>query len=205
MVVNIPAAGSYSDAELRWIESEPSALFPSDQDSFWGQQRKVFCDYMQTNLFDALVTYYQNMSPVTCDENDIANWEVMLNIPVDANKSLAYRRAFVQIRRYRGAFTRTFRRQVVELFVTAASGIPILFFTVGGLMFSDDTPLLFGSGDFDPSTVYTIVEDIPGFSYDVSILSSVGVDSDGLYRELKRITPSPIDDNFTVSIVSSLT
>jgi hypothetical protein len=195
VVVLIPAADAYSDVERAWI----------DQDSFWGQQRKVFSGYMKDTMFDPLVQFYANMSPATCDESDIANWERMLNIPVDANKSLAYRRAFVQIRRYRGAFTRSFRRQVVELFVTAASGSPILFFTVGGLFFSDDDPLLFGSGDFDPTTEYTITEDIPGFSYEVDVLESAGIDSDGLYRELKRVTPSPIDANFSLNIVSSLT
>ena len=197
-VLSYPSVTSYSDTELRWIESEPSGLLPTDQDSFWGQQRKVFCDYMQTEMFDKLEAYYANMSPLTCDEDDIANWEIMLGIPVDTAKSLAYRRAFVQIRRYRGAFTRTFRKQVVELFINAANGIPILFFTPGGLPFSDSVPLLFGSGTFDTSTAYAIVEDIPNFTYAVKIRDDVGVDEVGLRRELKRITPAPIDDNFTI-------
>lgn len=202
MPPTIPAETSYSETELSWIESEPRVL-PSDQDSFWGQARKVFADYLQTNVVNRLDTYWNNLSPITCDEDDLANWEETLGIPVNNAQPIEYRRALVQIRLHRGAFTRTFRRQIVQLFINAVEGSPIIFFTDDGIPFGDDG-IVFGSGDFDATAVYEIVEDVPGYSYDVSILNTIDIDEVGLYRELKRATPAPIDDNFTITRVSSL-
>lgn len=202
MPVTLPVEGAYSDVEQRWIATEPGGLLPQGQDSLWGQARKVFCDYMQTNLFDKLVTYWNNMNPATCSDDDIPNWEIMLGIPVNESKSIDARRAFIQIRAQRGAFTRTRRRAVVELFILATEGTPITF-TPSGVPFTADG-IPFFAGDFDVSTAYEIVEDIPNFTYDVRILNTIDVDLAGLQRELFRITPSPIDENFTVTQVASL-
>lgn len=192
-----------TSTELTWIDTEPPGLFPTDQDSFWGTARKVYCDWLQATLFDKLALYWNNLDPATCDEDDIVNYEMMYGIPSDTTKTLAQRRAFVQVRAYRGAFTRTIRRQVIELFIDAVENTPIIFFTSGGVPFTAGG-IPFGAGDFDPSAVYSVVEDVPGFAYDVQILDGVDIDEPGLLRELKRITPAPIDDGVTITFVASL-
>lgn len=167
---------------------------PMGQDSLWGQARKVFCDYMQENLFDKLDRYWLNMSPATCDADDLANWEVDLGIPVNPAKALELRRAFVELRRYRGPFTRTIRARIVEMFILATIASPIIFtpegvaFTEDGIPFGDELAGIVGT--------YNVVENIPGFSYQVLIASGVDLDTVGLSRELDRMTPAPI--TFTV-------
>lgn len=191
MPVTLPAEESYSDIESLWIATEPGGFFPMGQDSFWGQARKVFCDYMQANLFDKLVTYWNNLDPATVDADDLANYEVMLGIPVDTTKSLDLRRAFVQIRLERGAFTRSRRQRIVEYFIDATKGTPVVF-TPDGIPFTSDGIPLY-AGEFDAANSYNVVEDIPGFSYDVRIADTIDVDTSGLSRELDRITPAPIE------------
>jgi len=202
MSVTLPPEGQYTEAELRWIEDEPAGLLPSDQTSLWGQARKVFADYIQGNLLDELTRIVANMDPSTCDEDGIENWEIELGIPVDKSKSLAARRAFVQARRQKGAFTRTRRRLIVESFILATQGDPITFGTFG-VPFTDDG-IPFYAGEFDLDGTYEIIEDVPNFTYDVRILNTIAVDEAGLHRELYRVTPAPIDDNFSITFVSSL-
>lgn len=203
MTLTLPPEGSYTPTELTWIDTEPAGLFPMGQDSFWGQMRKVFCDYMQTEMFDKLAVYYNNLDPRTCDEDDIANWEITYGVPVDESKELLSRIAFIEARGQQGPFTRSRRRAIVEMFIRAVDGTPLMFFRPEGTPFTVDG-IPFGADDFDLSSAYEIVEDIPNFTYDVRVLESIGIDEPGLYRELKRITPAPIDDNFTVTQVLSL-
>lgn len=202
MPLAIPAETTYSDEERRWLQNEPAGIFPTDQTGFYGQARKVFADYLQVNFRDMLDRWWNNLDPSTCSTEDLANWEVQLGIPVNLLKSDAARIAFIGSRRTKGAFTRTRRRLIVEAFIIATfGGAPSL--TPDGLSLTGDGITLLSDATSVDGT-YEIVEDIPGFSYDVRILESVGVDEAGLYRELYRITPSPIDDNFSISIVDTL-
>jgi hypothetical protein len=94
----IPDEGQYGDIERDFIDNEPPGLFPGDQNSYWGQARKVFADSLQV-LADQLSAWYDNLDPRTVDENDIGYWEEEYGIPVNpAGLSLEMRRGFLIIR-----------------------------------------------------------------------------------------------------------
>lgn len=200
MSLVVPPESTYTDVERNWIETEPGVL-PMGQDSLWGQARKVFTDWMQSNLFDQLDNYWAAMSPDTCPLDELHNWEIELGIPVDETKPEAWRRALVKVRSYRGPWTTTIRKQIVETFILAVADTPLAFFTTGGIPFGSGG-IPFGAGTFDVEAVYRITETIPDYTYTVQILDTIDIDLDGLYRELKRVTPAPIDDNFIVEQVA---
>lgn len=161
MTINlaIPLEGAYSDIERNWIDNEPPGLFPEDQNSYWGQVRKVFSDYLQTQA-DLLTTWWNNLDPRAVGLDDIPEWEYELGIPfAAAGRTLAQRRQFVLSRYQQGAFTRTRRKNIVEAFIVATFGDSIIFdafgvaFTVGGIPF--------GSGSFSLPGTYTIRENGP--------------------------------------------
>lgn len=201
MTLVIPPESTYSDAELRWLEAEAPVIQQLDQSTLWGQLRKVFADYMQTELWDRAAQINLNSDPATCDEDDIVNWEIQCGLPVNPGYPLAFRRALVQVRLERGAFTVPRRNRIIELFISATLGDPIVFTTAGVPFTSDGIP--FFSGEFDVSTSYRVIEDVPNYAYAVYILNTVDVDLSLIQRELKRITPAPIDDGVTVEFVSS--
>jgi hypothetical protein len=198
MTPTLPVEGTYSQEELNWIDWEPSGRFPADQASFWGQMRKVFADYIQVQGYDRIDDWYKALDSRQVGDDEIHNWEIMLGIPVDPSKSIRERRTLIAARSRRGAFTRSWRRDVVESFILATFGDPIIF-TPGGVPFTSDG-IPFYAGTFDIAGTYNIVEDIPGYAYTVRILDSITV-STGMLRELQRITPSPIDDNITIEAV----
>lgn len=196
---NIPAEGAYTDIELDWIDLEPPGLFPTNQDSYWGQVRKIFTDDLQF-LADLLSQAWYNLDPATADDTAIGRWESDLGIPVaGGSRTLDERRAFVISRRQKGPFTRTRRNQIIEAFIkpTLGVGTPITFTNDGvaltddGLIFADEETVLDGS--------YNVIEDIPGFAYSVRINELIALDEPGLTRELDRITPWPIE--FTLDFV----
>ena len=187
MSLVIPPEGTYGDIEHDFIENEPPGLFPTDQNSLWGQARKIFTDELQV-VADKMAQWYLNLDPRTVHVDDMPEWEYMLNIPDSTGKTDEARRAFILARRERGPFTRTRRRKIVESFITATFGVPIMFtptgvpFTAGGIPFFSGEDSLVGT--------YTIIENIPAYSYEVRVLDSLDIDVVGLQRELDRITPA---------------
>jgi hypothetical protein len=191
----IPPETAYTDIERDLIDNEPPGLFPGDQISVWGQVRKVFADYMQYNLADVLNEWYMNLDPRTVGIGDVPEWEYMLDTPENSALSVERRRSFLASRREQGAFTRSRRRRLVESFITATFG-PATDFTPDGLPF-DASGITLYSGITSLAGTYNIVENVPNFSYDVRILNTITIDTAGLTRELKRITPSGI--TFTIT------
>lgn len=198
MELALPPEGTYSDLELDFIENEPPGLFPGDQNSYWGQTRKVFADYLQV-LADQLSTWYTNLDPRATDATDINNWEKMLGIPLQtgSGRTLQARRAFVSARQQRGPFTRTRRRTLVESFILATMGAS-LSLTAAGLSL-DASGLSLLAESFSLTGTYNIVENIPNFSYDVRILNTILLDQAGLNRELTRLTPAGITYTLTIT------
>lgn len=190
----LPAEVPYSNIELDLIDNEPPGLFPVGQDSYWGQVRKVFADYLQHQIMDLLDAWYNNLDPRTCDANDIAMWESMLGLSSNTSLPLDDRRAAVQARMTYGAFTRTARQDVVETFLTATFG-PATEFTPTGIPF-DAAGISMYSGVTSLAGLYSISEDITNFAYTVTIDNSVNVDTSALTRALQRITPAGI--NFSI-------
>lgn len=190
----LPPEETYGDIELDLIDNEPPGLFPEGQDSYWGQVRKVFADYLQEQIADMLAIWYNNLDPRTVDSNDIANWESMFGLLSDTTKGLAERRGLVLARLNYGVFTRTQRQSIIESFLAptfgdapalSPSGLPL---TLTGI------PLY--SGIFSTVGAYTITENIPDFSYTVTV--NAAIDAQALVRALQRYTPAGI--NFTVTV-----
>lgn len=195
--LSIAPEGVYTDAERNLIDNEPPGLFPGDQNSYWGQVRKVLGAKLQ-DFNDTLAQWYLNLNPGTVNEADMHNWERQFGIPISStDKTLEQRRAFVEQRFQKGSFTRTRRRLVVESFIVATFGVAPTFdsfgipFDAGGIPFFSDITDLAGT--------YNIVEDIPNFTYDVRILDTIDIDEDGLRRELDRITPAGIEYTITMT------
>jgi len=154
----IPPEGSYGAIEHDFIENEPPGLFPTDQNSYWGQSRKVFTDHLQA-LADKFNQWYANLDPATTNVDDMPEWEYMLGIPDGTGKPTESRRSFIQARLERGPFTKTRRRKIVESFVVPTFGEAITFdafgvpFTAGGIPFFSGVNSLVGA--------YSIVDNTP--------------------------------------------
>ena len=186
----ISPEGVYTDIEHDFIENEPPGLFPGGQDSTWGQIRATYAAELQA-IADTLTKWYGNLDPATVSSDDIPEWEYMLHLP-QSNMALsdAARRNNIVARYGVGPFTRTRRREIVESFITATFGAPIIFDPTGVPFVSAGIP--FYSGSTSLIGTYNIVENIPAFSYQVRILNTIAVDTVGLTRELARITPAGI-------------
>lgn len=199
------------EVEESWIALEPHWMFLLDQrGSLWAKMRGIFSDYLQ-QMPDALNRWWLGMDMAHIvvdgdDDSDLRHWEEMLGIPVNPVWTPELRRTLLQIRWFKGPFTRTRRNQIIELFLAAfaatSSDMPIEFglsgmpFDVGGTAFGVEASALTGT--------YNVIEDIPDFSYEVRILDTYytnGFDDTDLARELDRITPAPI----TFTIVSTPT
>jgi hypothetical protein len=182
--------GAYTDIERDFIDNEPPGLFPTDQSSVWGQVRSVYGAYLQT-LADMLTKWYGNLDPATVSDDDLPEWEEMLNLPAgNTTLTTTARRANIIARFQRGPFTRTRRRLLVESFITPTFGTAISFDPTGVPFVSAGIP--FFSGTSSLTGTYNIVENIPAFSYQVRILNTITVDTIGMTRELTRITPAGI-------------
>jgi hypothetical protein len=190
--MNLPIANetAYSDVERNWIDFEPPGLFPVDQNSYWGQARKVFTDYLQA-FADKLALYFDNLDPATVNDNDIVEWEYQMGLPPgNTNDSLVIRQATVKARTQKGAFTRAGRRKIVERYIIATFGFALSLTPEGLSLDAGGLSLL--SGEFDLTGSYAIVEDIPNFHYTVRIKNTITPDEDSLVRDLNWYTPAGI-------------
>lgn len=190
MFPTIPAETFYTDIERDVIENEPPGMFPEDQNSYWGQMRKLFSDYMQANAVDLFTAWYNNLDPRNVDANDINEWEARVGVPGNRSAlALTARRTFVQNRLVVGAFGRPLINAIIENFITATFGASTSFGTGGITLDSGGVSLLSGLGG-DPKTMYRVYFDYMNHAYYVRVLNTVGVDLGGLTRELQRITPA---------------
>jgi hypothetical protein len=186
--------------EANLWDMEPPGLFPANQNSYWGTYRRVFGEQLQT-LVNMLDQFYLNMSPLTVNADDMNEWEYQMGLPTDPTKDLEARRIVVMNYLHYGAFTRTWRKSIVEDFIRVTLGTPIMLFPEGVALVSAGVPLHGESVD-DLTTLYSIVEHVETFTYDVRINSRYTVDEVGLNRALRRITPCSI--NFTVTYVATI-
>lgn len=198
--LTLPAEGVYTEAELHFIELSPDGLWPDNQDSNFGQFRKVVTDIIQEDFIDLLsILNMEAFYPTSTTY--LSLWEEMVGLPTNpSGRTSPERRSAVGSRLEYGAFTRSRRRRIVEAFIVATFGESVSFtpdgipITVGGI------PLF--SGVFSLSGTYEINEAIERFYYQVKILDTIDPDVIGLTRELDRITPDGI--TFDVNLVPSL-
>lgn len=188
--LTISPEGTYTDIERDFIENEPPGLLPGGQDSVWGQVRSTYAAYLQA-IADTMTKWYGNLDPATVTTDDLPEWEYMLNLP-QSNTALTdtARRNNVIARFGIGPFTHARREAIVQAFIAQTFGAAITFDPTGVPFVSAGTP--FFSGVTNLYNTYYIIENIPGFSYEVRYLNTITLDSVGLLRELQRITPAGI-------------
>lgn len=185
----IPAEGTYSDVERSFIENSPEGMWPENQDSNFGQIRKVLCDELQKTVDKLTVLADELFVQTATAVETLMLWEQQLGVPVEpTDKSETDRRAILAPRLVYGPFTRSRRNAAVESFIAATFGESTTLTTVGVPLTAEGVTLY--SGAFSLTGTYNVVEDVEDFSYDVRILDTITVDEDGLRRELDRITPA---------------
>lgn len=190
----LPAEGTYTEVEKDFIDLQPPGLWPENQDSNFGQVRKVITDIVQ-ECVDEINHLSAEAYIATADEY-LGLWEEIVHVPISpAGKTTTERRTIAGPRLHYGAFTRTRRREIVESFIIATFGESVALTSSGVELTSGGVPLY--SGTFSLTGTYNIVEDVENFSYDVRILDTVTVDADALEKELERITPAGI--SFTIT------
>jgi len=186
----LPAEGQFTDPELNFIDESPRGFFPDNQDSNWGYKRKIYSDQIKA-LFDQLAFVYSEMFPTTSQEL-LDEWEKTVGLPQNpSSKTLAQRRTMVLNRLRGGPFTRKQRREIVESYISATFGDPLLLLPPGIPMIVAGHQLFNEPGD--PVTLYMIVETVDQFKYEVRIQSGLAIDQVGLERDLHHFTPAGIN------------
>lgn len=196
----LPAEVPYTDAEVDFIDSSPPGLFAENQNSNVGFIiRKVFTDRVQELIAEQDRIY--NNRFIDSAGAYLEDWEIQEGVPANPNNaSVASRRSVIFGRIRKGPFTRAARKNIVERYIRATFGTSISFGTLGATITSSGLSL-YSETVVDVSTLYKITENIPGFSYHIYILNTIVV-SDGMSRELDRITPAGI--TYSISYVATL-
>lgn len=180
----LPAEVEWTTAEQNFRDEEPRRLFPENQDSNWGLVRKTFSDVMD-DIHDKLHTIYTEMFPQTAvlflDE-----WEFMVGLPRNpANKTIEQRRAAVIARLRAGPFTRQWRYDIVNSYISPIFGESIKLYPPGVPLVPDGVPIF---NDFVPGPYFRIDETVEDFYYEIKILDTVvGVDEEGLTATLNYL------------------
>ena len=189
----LPVEGQWTQAELSYVDDEPPGLFPENQDSNWGLQRRIFSKQQQ-DLINQLNIIYSELFIATSSEY-LDVWESQLGLPIaPPGVSDANRRTRVAARLKKGAFTDALRASVIEPFLTATFGDVVKLVPEGISVDAAGIPLYGEPADI--SNIYRVYDDITGFSYQVWIPSTNTPDIASLTRELQRITPAGI--TFTI-------
>jgi hypothetical protein len=181
--------GTYTDAELAFIELSPPGLWPENQDSNFGQTRKVLMDIVQSCI-DEIDHLGEEMFVSTASEY-LSLWEDIVRVPIaPVGKTDAQRRAIIKPRLQYGPFTRSRVRSIVEGFIMPTFG-DALSFTPSGLSLSAGG-LSMLSGVSSLVGAYRVYEDVRAYAYAVWIKSSITPDIPSLLKELQRVTPAGI-------------
>jgi hypothetical protein len=195
----LPPEGLLSDAEITFIEDSPTALFPENQNSNFGLLiRKNFSDYVMELISQQQTVYNERF--VATSSQFLDEWERQEDLPQNPpTLTISQRRNAVLARVRKGSFTHGRRNATIENFITATFGESLAFGVEGIALVPAGVPLY--SGVSSLVGTYAVVENIPGFSYQVRILNTISVEMTGLTRELNRITPA----GMTFTIVSVAT
>lgn len=184
----LPAEAEYTDIEQVFIEEEPRGILPKNQNSNYGTVRRVISDEISMAV-GQLTELFSEMF-ISTTTNYVGLWEDQLGVARGDNKTLTSRRVILKSRRARGPFTRARRVKIVESFIIDTFGDPITFSADGIPLTGAGVPL---HSEAAPVTaLYSITENIGGFSYTVNVVPTVDPDMIGMQRELERITPDGI-------------
>jgi hypothetical protein len=179
----------------RYFISQTPRIFPANQDSNWGQHRKVFTDAVQL-LIDQQSLIWKERFVFRAD-TFLDEWEFQAGIPENPpGLSVGQRRLKILNRLRSGPFTDQRRIEIIEPYILATFGVSVEL-GPGGVSLTGGIPLMADAGG-DPRQYYRIYEDVRNFGYTVWIASALTPDIVGMLRDLKRITPAGIAANMTV-------
>jgi hypothetical protein len=193
----LPPEGNFTEAELVFMDESPPGLFPENQDSNFGFiLRKIFSDLAQDVADWQDILYNEHF--VSTATRSLPQWEIEYGLPpVGAGATIEFQRANVVARVQRGPFTRARRDNIIRTFVQTTFGTPIQLVPQGVALDLGGIPIYGESADV--SSLFMVVENIPGYSYLVWIAATNTPNLVALNRELKRITPAGI--SFTITNV----
>lgn len=193
----LPAETTFSEAELSYVDDSPTNLYPENQNSNYGLLRKIWTDKTQELIDQLSLLYDERFADTSSTFLDV--WEAETGLPVaPQGATVEQRRGNILNRLVKLPFTRARRAAIVESFIVATFGNPVVF-TVDGIPITPAGIPLYSEGAAVTS-LYTIIENVSGFSYTVRIKNTITPDLAGLNRELARITPAGI--SFTVTLVA---
>jgi hypothetical protein len=186
----LPEEGQFTEAELTFIEEEPPGLFPDNQDSNFGWIiRHHFSNFIQDLADDQLTIYNERFVETSVAFLD--QWEKEVGLPPNPiGVDIALRRQAVMGRLQRGPFTRPRRNEIIERYIQATFGNPILLVPEGVALVAGGTPLYSESGIV--GVLYNVVEDQQNYHYSVNISVATDPNLAAMAYELERITPAGI-------------
>lgn len=185
----LPAEGIYSDVERVFIENSPPRMWPDNQNSNFGQIRKVICDIFQECVDE--INHLSDESYIPTASEYLSVWEDIVRVPIaPSGKTDIQRRAIILPRLQYGPFTKARVRQIIEGFIEATFGPAISFTPAGVDLPAGGVPLY--SGAFSLVGSYRVYYDPRVFAYAVWLKSSTTPDIASLTKELLRVTPAGI-------------
>jgi hypothetical protein len=212
----LPPESSFNDIELFIIAESPPWLWPENQDSNFGALRRIMSLPKQDAVDTLSIMWSELFLNTAVDYLD--RWERNLGLPpAPAGWSISKRRWVAKGRAQRRPFTEQRRVDVVWYFIAETlgspielrdSGVPIppeglelrnemafdpMGFDVGVRLYNTGIPTSAWEDGIPLSgqSIFTIIEDISNFSYEVRILNTYALDP-ALERELQWMTPAGI-------------
>jgi hypothetical protein len=185
----LPPEGVYGEVEQDFIDLQPPGLWPENQDSNFGQVRKVVTDVIQ-DCVDEINDLSLEAFVATADDY-LSWWEEIVRVPIaPAGKTLTERRTVAGARLHYGAFTRARLRQIVESFLLPTFGEAVTLTSGGVALTGGGVPLY--SGATDMTGAYRIYEDVRNYAYEVWIKNTFSPNVSALLKEFQRVTPAGI-------------
>jgi hypothetical protein len=212
----LPPEGAYTDIELFIIAESPPWLWPENQNSNFGTLRHVV-SLPKQDAVDTLTVMWSEMF-LNSAVDFLSRWEKQLGLPpAPEGWSVSKRRWVAKARAQRTPFTIQRRVDTVWYFIAETLGSPIEL-RDNGVPLTNDGLELRNEMALDPfgfdvgvalsnlgvpttdwtngiplsgQSIFTIIEDVSNYSYQVRILDTYALDP-ALERELQWMTPAGI-------------
>lgn len=185
----LPVEGTYTDAERAFIELSPPGLWPENQNSNFGQIRKVLTDIIQDCINE--IDHLGEEMFVSTSVEYLNLWENIARVPIaPAGMADAERRARIMPRLQYGPFTRARVRSIIEGYLSPTFGEALSLTPPGLSLLPGGLSLLSGVSSF--TGLYRVYEDVRNYAYAVWIKNTTTPNIAALLKELERINPAGI-------------
>lgn len=183
----LPVEAPLSEMESEFIANSPYGLWPENQDSNFGQIRKIICDQLQARVdkIDRLALE----SFIQTSEDYLSLWEEEYGVPINTAGTVVERRAAVLAQIAVGGFTRARVRYIIQKYLTPliGGGEAVAFTPTGIPIDAFGIPLY--SGVASMIGAFQIYENPQAFSYEVWVNSGL-TPAGGMITQIQKITPA---------------